>query len=45
MSQTMRLGEIYKSRIISLLTPMVGAGNLKAEINVDMNFTQREVTE
>ena len=45
MSQTMRLGEIYKSRIISLLTPMVGAGNLKAEINVDMNFTQREITE
>lgn len=45
MSQTMRLGEIYKSRIISLLTPIVGAGNLKAEINVDMNFTQREITE
>ena len=37
MSQTMRLGEIYKSRVISLLTPIVGAGNLKAEINVDMN--------
>ena len=45
MSQTMRLGEIYKSRIISLLTPIVGAGNLKAEINVDMNFTQKEITE
>ena len=45
MSQTMRLGEIYKSRVISLLTPIVGAGNLKAEINVDMNYTKREVTE
>ena len=45
MSQTMRLGEIYKSRVISLLTPIVGAGNLKAEINVDMNFTKREITE
>ena len=45
MSQTMRLGEIYRSRIISLLTPIVGAGNLKAEINVDMNFTKREITE
>jgi len=45
MSQTMRLGEIYRSRIISLLTPMVGAGNLKAEVNVDMNFTKREITE
>ena len=45
MSQTMRLGEIYRSRIISLLTPIVGAGNLKAEVNVGMNFTKREVTE
>ena len=45
MSQTMRLGEIYRSRIISLLTPIVGAGNLKAEINVDMNFTKREIKE
>ncbi len=45
MSQTMRLAEIYRSRIISLLTPILGAGNLKAEINVDMNFTKREITE
>ena len=44
MSQTMRLGEIYRSRVISLLTPMVGAGNLKAEINVDMNFTKSQTT-
>ena len=45
MSQTMRLGEIYRSRIVSLLTPIVGAGNLKAEVNVDMNFTKSEITE
>ena len=45
MSQTMRLGEIYRSRIISLLTPIIGAGNLKAEVNVDMNFTKSEITE
>ena len=45
MSQTMRLGDIYRSRIISLLTPIVGAGNLKAEVNVDMNFTKSEITE
>ena len=30
---------------MSLLTPLVGAGNVKAEINVDMNFTKKEVTE
>ena len=45
MSQTMRLGEIYRSRVVSLLTPMVGAGNLKTEINVDMSFTKSEITE
>ncbi len=43
--QQMKLGEIYRSRVISLLTPLMGAGNVKAEINVDMNFTKRETTE
>ena len=42
MSQTMRLGEIYRSRIISLLTPIVGAGNLKAEVNVDRILQKRD---
>jgi flagellar M-ring protein FliF len=45
MSHTMRLSDIYRSRVLSLLTPIVGAGNLKAEINVDMNFTKSEITE
>ena len=43
--QQMKLGEIYRARVMSLLTPLVGAGNVKAEINVDMNFTKKEVTE
>ncbi len=43
--QQMKLGEIYRARVISLLTPLMGAGNVKAEINVDMNFTKKEVTE
>ena len=41
----MKLGEIYRSKVISLLTPMIGAGNVKAEVNVDMNFTKKEITE
>ena len=43
--QQMKLGEIYRARVISLLTPLMGAGNVKAEINVDMNFIKKEVTE
>ena len=43
--QQMKLGEIYRAKVISLLTPMIGAGNVKAEINVDMNFTKKEITE
>ena len=43
--QQMKLGEIYRSKVISLLTPMIGAGNVKAEVNVDMNFTKKEITE
>ena len=43
--QQMKLGEIYRAKVMSLLSPIVGAGNVKAEINVDMNFTKKEVTE
>ena len=43
--QQMKLGEIYRAKVISLLTPMIGAGNVKAEVNVDMNFTKKEITE
>ncbi len=43
--QQMKLGEIYRARVMSLLTPLVGAGNIKTEINVDMNFTKKEITE
>ena len=43
--QQMKLGEIYRAKVMSLLTPLVGAGNVKAEINVDMNFTKTEITE
>ncbi len=43
--QQMKLGEIYRSKVISLLTPIIGAGNVKAEVNVDMNFTKKEITE
>ena len=41
----MRLENIYRSRIESLVTPIVGAGNATAQVNIDFDFTRREVTE
>ena len=40
-----RLEDIYRQRIISIVTPMVGGGNVMAEVNVGIDFTQSEVTE
>lgn len=41
----MRLENIYRSRIESLVTPIVGPGNATARVNIDFDFTRREVTE
>ena len=35
----MRLESIYRSRIMSLVTPIVGPGNVSAQVNLDMDFT------
>lgn len=40
-----QLEDIYRSRVTSLLTPIVGAGNINAQINLDIDFTRSEVTE
>ena len=40
-----RLEDIYRGRITSLLSPIVGAGNINAQINLDIDFTRSEVTE
>jgi flagellar M-ring protein FliF len=31
-------------RILTILTPLVGAGNVRAQVNADVDFTQREQT-
>ena len=41
----MRLENIYRSRIESLVTPIVGPGNATARVNIDFDFTRREMTE
>ena len=40
-----RLEDIYRGRIKSLLSPIVGAGNINAQINLDIDYTRSEVTE
>jgi flagellar M-ring protein FliF len=41
----MRLENIYKSRIQSLVTPIVGASNLNAQVNLEIDFTRRELSQ
>ncbi|MGB2321947.1 MAG: flagellar basal-body MS-ring/collar protein FliF [Candidatus Puniceispirillaceae bacterium] len=40
-----RLEEIYRNRVIALVSPIVGAGNVTAQVNLDIDFTRSEVTE
>jgi flagellar M-ring protein FliF len=41
----MRLENIYRSRIESILTPLVGLGNATAQVNIEIDFTRTEITE
>ncbi len=41
----MRLEGIYRHRVVSILTPIVGAGNVNAQINIDFDFTRTDRTE
>jgi len=41
----MRLEQIYRSRIQSLVTPIVGATNVNAQVNLEIDFTRREVSQ
>ena len=36
---------MYRERILSLVSPIVGAGNLTAQVNVEMDFTTNQTTE
>ncbi|HCW84855.1 MAG TPA: flagellar M-ring protein FliF [Rhodobacteraceae bacterium] len=41
----LKLEDIYRRRIESLLTPVVGPGNVSAQVSLDIDFTRREVTQ
>ena len=42
---TMKLEQVYRQRVLSLLTPILGAGNITAQVNVDVDFTTQNITE
>ena len=41
----MRLESIYRNRIQSLVTPIVGATNVNAQVNLEIDFTRKEVSQ
>ena len=44
LEQKQRMEETYRNRIVQLLEPVVGAGNVRSQVSLDMNFTQTEET-
>ena len=41
----MRLENIYRNRIQSLVTPIVGSGNINAQVNLEIDFTRKEISQ
>ena len=41
----MRLESIYRSRIQSMVAPIVGASNVTAQVNLEIDFTRRETSQ
>jgi len=41
----MRLENIYRNRIQSLVTPIVGASNINAQVNLEIDFTRKEISQ
>jgi flagellar M-ring protein FliF len=39
-----KLEDMYRQRLVSLLTPLVGPENFTAEVHLDLDFTTREAT-
>ncbi len=40
-----RLEDLYRQRLTSLISPIVGVGNVNAQISLDIDFTRSEITE
>ncbi len=45
LSHRIKIENLYRERILSLVSPIVGPGNLTAQVNVDMDYTNTQTTE
>ena len=45
LSHRIKVEKLYRERILSLVSPIVGVGNLTAQVNVEMDFTTNQTTE
>ena len=45
LAHRLKIEKLYRERILSLVTPIVGAGNLTAQVNILMDYTSSQVTE
>ena len=45
LAHRVKIESIYRERVLSLVSPIVGAGNLTAQVNVEMDFTSNQTTE
>ena len=45
LNHRIKIESLYRERILSLVSPIVGAGNLTAQVNVEMDFANTQVTE
>ena len=45
LAHRLKVEKLYRDRIISLVTPIVGPGNLTAQVNILMDYTSSQITE
>ena len=45
LNHRLKIESLYRERILSLVTPMVGPGNITAQVNIEMDYTNTSTTE
>lgn len=45
LAHRLKIEKLYRERILSLVTPIVGLGNITAQVNVQMDYTSSQITE
>ena len=42
LNHRLKIESLYRERILSLVTPIVGPGNITAQVNIEMDYTKRQ---